>query len=184
MGKPKKAKTRRFYIGIGSKICLRSAHIWPKELAPRGALLLWQKIVAPLGPMKSFCKIQFSLQNPFVRSDFPRSKFDFLQWLSHFHEIRENLFQRLSDFFNGFPLSETAFRFLQRLSDFLQRLSIFWQIRENLSMAANIRKIAIRALYFLLKIAIFRDKIVGGWNTNNQYSSFVFSASSFVILAN
>ncbi len=51
MGKSKKAKTRRFYIGIGSKICSRSAHIWPKELAPRGALLLWQKIVAPLGPI-------------------------------------------------------------------------------------------------------------------------------------
>ncbi len=51
MGKSKKAKTHRFYIEIGSKICSRSAHIWPKELAPRGALLLWQKIVAPLGPI-------------------------------------------------------------------------------------------------------------------------------------
>ncbi len=49
----KKAKTRRIYIGISTKICLRSAHIWPKELAPRGALLLWQIIVAPLGPIKA-----------------------------------------------------------------------------------------------------------------------------------
>ncbi len=71
---------------------------------------------------------------------------------------------RLSNFFNGFPLSETAFRFLQRLSSFPQRLSTFWEIRENLSMAANIRKIAIRASHFPLKIAIFRDIIIGGWN--------------------
>jgi hypothetical protein len=48
----KKAKTRRIYIGTSTKICSRSAHIWPKELAPRGALLLWQIIVAPLGPIK------------------------------------------------------------------------------------------------------------------------------------
>jgi hypothetical protein len=51
-------------------------------------------------------------------------------------------------------------------------------------VAANIQKIAIQASYFLLKIAIFRDKIIGGWNTNNCYQSFVFSASSFAILAN
>ena len=55
---------------------------------------------------------------PFVRSDFPRSKFNFLQRLSHFREIRENLLQRLSNFFNGFPISSPAFRFLKRLSDF------------------------------------------------------------------
>ncbi len=47
-------------------------------------------------------------------------------------------------FFNG----STASRFLQRLSDFPQRLSTFHEIRENLSMAASIRKIAIRASYF------------------------------------
>jgi hypothetical protein len=51
-----------------------------------------------------------------------------VQRLSGFQEIRENLLQRLSDFFNGFPISSTAslsekpsstaFRFLQRLSDF------------------------------------------------------------------
>jgi hypothetical protein len=44
-------------------------------------------------------------------------------------------------------------------------------------MAANIRKIAIRASYFPPKIAIFRDKIIGSWNTKDRYSSFVFSAS-------
>ncbi len=46
-------------------------------------------------------------------------------------------------FFNG----STAFRFLQRLSDFPQRLSTFQEIQENLSMAASIQKIAIRASY-------------------------------------
>jgi hypothetical protein len=51
-------------------------------------------------------------------------------------------------------------------------------------MAANIRKIAIQASYFPLKIAIFHDKITGSWNTKDHYPSFVFSASSFVILAN
>jgi hypothetical protein len=35
--------------------------------------------------------------------------FRFLQRLSNFQEIRENLLQRLSNFFNGFPLSSTAF---------------------------------------------------------------------------
>jgi hypothetical protein len=55
---------------------------------------------------------------------------------------------------------------------------------ENLSMAANIQKIAIRASYFPLKITIFRDKIIGGLNTKDHYPSFVFSALSFVILTN
>jgi hypothetical protein len=96
-------------------------------------------------------------------SDFPHTKFDFLQRLSAFSEIRENFLQRLSAFFNGFllsstgfrflqwlsaffngfPISSTAFRFLQWLSDFPQRLSAFQEIRENLFMATSIRKITI-----------------------------------------
>jgi hypothetical protein len=83
-----------------------------------------------------------------LNSYFPHTKFDFLQRLSDFREIQENLLKRLSDFFNGFPLSSTAFHFLQRLFDFPQRLSTFREIRENLSMVASIRKIAIRASYF------------------------------------
>ncbi len=47
-----------------------------------------------------------------LKSNFPRLKFDFLQWLSNFREIWENL--------------------LQQLSDFLQRLSDFREIQENL----------------------------------------------------
>jgi hypothetical protein len=83
-----------------------------------------------------------------LNSNFPHTKFNFLQRLSNFQEIQENLLQRLSDFFNSFLLSSTAFRFLQRLSDFPQRLSTFQEFRENLSTVANIQKIAIRASYF------------------------------------
>jgi hypothetical protein len=64
-----------------------------------------------------------------LKSDFPHTKFDFLQ--------------RLSAFFNHFPISSTAFKFLQRLSNFPQRLSAFREIRENLFMAASIQKITI-----------------------------------------
>jgi hypothetical protein len=78
-----------------------------------------------------------------LNSDFPHTKFNFLQRLSNFREIRENLLQQLSNFFNGFPLSSTAFRFLQRLSDFPQRISAFREIQENLFTAASIRKITI-----------------------------------------
>jgi hypothetical protein len=62
-----------------------------------------------------------------LKSNFPHTKFDFLQWLSAF--------------FNGFPLSSMAFQFLQRLSNSPQRLSAFREIRENLFMAASIQKI-------------------------------------------
>jgi hypothetical protein len=58
-------------------------------------------------------------------------------------------------FFNGFPLSSTAFCFLQwlsnfpqRLFDFPQRLSSFQEIQENLFTAASIQKITIRTSYF------------------------------------
>jgi hypothetical protein len=54
-----------------------------------------------------------------LNSNFPHTKFDFLQQLSDFQEIQKNLLQRLSNFFNSFLLSSTAFRFLQRLSGFV-----------------------------------------------------------------
>ena len=47
-----------------------------------------------------------------LNSNFPHTKFNFLQQLSNFQEIQENLLQRLSDFFNGFLLSLTHFYFL------------------------------------------------------------------------
>jgi hypothetical protein len=74
----------------------------------------------------SFGKIGIFL---LLKSDFPHTKFDFLQWLS--------------TFFNGFLLSSTAFQFLQRLSDFPQLLPAFREIRENLFTAASIQKITI-----------------------------------------
>ena len=114
------------------------------------------------------------------KSDFLCSKFDFLQWLSDFREIRENLLQRLSDFFDAFLISVTAFKFtifLNGFPIFLNGCPLSKKSGKNPSTAANIRKIAIQASYFPLEIAIFRDKIIGGWNTNNCYSSFVFSAS-------
>jgi hypothetical protein len=46
-----------------------------------------------------------------LNSNFPHTKFIFLQRLSDFQEIQENLLQWLSNFFNGFPLSSTAFQF-------------------------------------------------------------------------
>ncbi len=51
-----------------------------------------------------------------LKSDFPRSKFNFLQRLSDFREIRVNLLQRLSDFFNGFPISEKPSSILSKYS--------------------------------------------------------------------
>jgi hypothetical protein len=78
-----------------------------------------------------------------LNSNFPHTKFNFLQRLFDFQEIRENLLQRLSNFSNGFALSSMAFRFLQRLSDFPQWLSAFRKIRETLFKAASIQKITI-----------------------------------------
>jgi hypothetical protein len=60
-----------------------------------------------------------------LNSNFPHTKFNFLQLLSNFREIQENLLQRLSNFFDGFPLSSTAFHFLQRLSAFFNGFPIF-----------------------------------------------------------
>jgi hypothetical protein len=78
-----------------------------------------------------------------LNSDFPHTKFDFLQRLSNFGEIQENLLQQLYNFFNRFSLSSTAFCFLQWLSNFPQWLSAFREIQENLFTAASIRKITI-----------------------------------------
>ena len=62
---------------------------------------------------------------PFVRSNFPRSKFDFLQRLSRFREILLISEKSKKIFFNGFPISSPAFRFLKRLSDFFDGFPIF-----------------------------------------------------------
>ncbi len=57
---------------------------------------------------------EYSFRKSSPKIQFSRSKFNFLQRLSDFQEIQQNLLQRL-------PISKkpssTAFRFLQRLSD-------------------------------------------------------------------
>jgi hypothetical protein len=112
---------------------------------------------------------RYSLQNPLVRSDFPCSKFDFLQRLSRFREIRENLLQWLSDFFNGFPISSTAFRFLKRLSNIFSGLPIFlngFPLSEKSGKIYLWRQIYERLISELCisrsKLQYFRDKIIGG----------------------
>ena len=91
-----------------------------------------------------------------LKSDFPCSKFDFLQ--------------RLSAFFNGFPIFLNGFP----LSEKSGKIYLWRQVYERL----------LSELRISAKIAIFRDKIIGGKNSKDHYPSFVFSASSFVILAN
>ncbi len=94
--------------------------------------------------------------------------------------------QRLSALFDAFLNSVTIFKFsifLNGFPIFLNGFPLSEKSGKNLSTAANIQKIAIQASYFPLKIAIFHDKIISGWNTNNHYS-FVFSAPSSVNLAN
>jgi hypothetical protein len=125
-----------------------------------------------------------------LNSDFPHTKFDFLQRLSDFQEIRENLLQRLSDFFNGFLLSSTASRFLQWLSAFFNSFPISlngFPLSKKSGKIYLWRQVYERSLSKLrisVKIVIFRNKIIGGKNTKDHYPSFIFSAPSFVILAN
>jgi hypothetical protein len=85
--------------------------------------------------------------------------------------------QRLSAFFNGFPFSSTAFRFPSTAFHFPRnpgKIYLWRQVYER-----SLSELCISA-----KIAIFGDKIIGGKNTKDHYPSFVFSALSFVILAN
>jgi hypothetical protein len=125
-----------------------------------------------------------------LNSNFPHTKFVFLQRLSNFQEIRENLLQRLSAFFNGFLLSSTAFRFLQQLSALFNGFLIFLngfplsKKSGKIYLWWQVYKRSLSELRISAKIAIFRDKRIGGKNTKDHYPSFVFSAPSFVILAN
>ncbi len=116
--------------------------------------------------------------------------FRFLQRLSDFREIRENILQWLSNFFNGFLLSSTAFLFLQRLSAFFNGFPIFlnrFPLSEKsgkIYLWRQVYKGSLSEIRISAKIAIFHDKTIGGKNTKDHYPSFVFSAPSFVILAN
>jgi hypothetical protein len=93
-------------------------------------------------------------------------------------------------FFNSFPISSLAFHFLQRLSAFFNGFPIFlngFPLSEKSGKIYLWRQVYERSLSELCisaKIVIFRDKIIGGKNTKDHYPSFVFSAPSFIILAN
>ena len=91
------------------------------------------------------------------------SKFDFLQRLSDFREIRENLLQWLSDFFD-------AFRFLQRISTFRNGFLIFLNGFPISSMAFQFSS---TAFHFPRNPG---KSIYGGKYTKDRYPSFVFSA--------
>ncbi len=134
---------------------------------------------------------------PSPKSDFPRSKFDFLQRLSDFQEIRENLLQRLSDFFKGFPLSLTHSTFRNGFLIFLNGFPISSMAFQFSSMAFHFPRNPGKSIYgskyttdcypsfvFQPKLWYTAIKIIGGNNTKDHYPSFVFSAPSFVILAN
>jgi hypothetical protein len=126
-----------------------------KEIRAHTCYQLRRKNESPKSPdtRESLGNIEISLSNIeisfFLRSNFLTQNPIFPNRLSAF-------FNGFPTFFNSFSLSSMAFRFLQRLSNFLQRLSNFpqWlsafrEIQENLSTAASIQKITIRALYFL-----------------------------------
>jgi hypothetical protein len=118
-----------------------------------------------------------------VRSNFPCSKFDFLQRLSNFREIQENLLQRLSDFLNGFPISSTAFDFFNGFPIFLNGFPLSEKSRK-IYLWQQVYERLLSELRISAKIAIFCEKIIGGKNMKDHYPSFVFSATSSVILAN
>ncbi len=68
---PQKAKTQSNHIGISTKICLRSAQIWPKEKLREAPCWLWQVVGAPLRPIKIKCSIESSSNRPYLCSHFP-----------------------------------------------------------------------------------------------------------------
>ena len=99
-----------------------------------------------------------------LNSNFPHTKFDFLQ--------------RLSTFFNGFPLSSTAFCFLCRVSTFRNGFLIFLNGFLISSMAFQFSS---TAFHFPRNPG---KSIYGGKYTKDRYPSFVFPAPSSVNLTN
>jgi hypothetical protein len=94
-------------------------------------------------------KIARNLRISWENWDFPSPKLQFSSHKIRFSSTAAPISEKSEKiFFNGFLISSTAICFLQRISDFPQWLSTFREIREILSMAASIRKIAIRASYF------------------------------------
>jgi hypothetical protein len=72
-----------------------------------------------------------------LKSDFPHTKFDFLQWLSNFLQRLSPFFNDFSiffngfsNFFNGFPLSSKALRFFNGFPIFLNGFSLSEKSKE------------------------------------------------------
>ncbi len=107
-------------------------------------------------------------------------------------------------FFNSFPISSTASRFLRCISTFRNGFLIFLNGFPISSTAFQFSSTAFhfprnpgKSIYggkytkdrylsfvFQPKSRYSMIKIIGGKNTKDHYPSFVFSAPSFVILAN
>ncbi len=141
---------------------------------------------------------------PSPKSNFPRSKFDFLCDFP-ISEKSEKIF------FNGFPISSAAFHFHQRLYDFRRRISTF---RNAFLLSAKAFQFSSMAFWFSStafhfpkkpgksiyggkytkdcypsfvfqpKMQYSAIKLIGGKNTKDHYLSFVFPAPSFIIPAN
>ncbi len=138
-----------------------------------------------------YCEIPLQYQDfPLLKSDFPHTKSDFPHTKSDFPKSAFCFLQRLSAFFNGFPLSSMAFCFLQWPSDFFNGFPIFlngFPLSEKSGKIYLWRQVYERLLSELrisAKNTIFCDKLIGGKNTKDCYPSFIFSATNFEILAN
>ena len=115
-------------------------------------------------------KIARNLRISWENWDFPSPKLQFSSHKIQFSSTAFRFFQRLSAFFNSFPIFLNGFP----LSEKSRKIYIWRQVYER----------SLSELRISAKIAIFRDKIIGSKNTKDHYPSFVFSAPSFVILAN
>jgi hypothetical protein len=73
-----------------------------------------------------YCEIPLQYRDfPLLKSDFLHTKSDFPHAKSNFPQSAFCFLQRLSAFFNSFPLSSTVFHFLQRPSNFFNGFPIF-----------------------------------------------------------
>ncbi len=122
-------------------------------------------------------KIARNLRISWENWDFPSPKLHFSSHKIQFSSMAFRFPRNLR------KSSSTAFRFLQLLSAFFNSFPLF----EKSGKIYPWRQVYQRLLSELCisaKIAILCDKTIGGKNTKDHYPSFVFSAPSFVILAN
>jgi hypothetical protein len=107
---------------------------------------------------------------PLLKFNFPHTKSNFPHTKSNFSQSAFCFFQRPSNFFNGFPIFLNGFP----LSEKSGKIYLWGQVYKR----------SLSELRISAKNAIFCNKLIGGKNTKDCFLSFVFSAPSFVILAN